>query len=119
MAAAARRRPRRKAHTVVVIAASPVALFELAVPCEVFGIDRSELSDPWYRFIVASADGPGLVVETQVPGLTFNPTHGLEAVDEADTVIVPASHSAWPPAPQLLDALRRAAARGARMVSVC
>jgi len=30
-------------------------MFELAVACEVFGLDRSELADPWYRHRVVAA----------------------------------------------------------------
>jgi transcriptional regulator GlxA family with amidase domain len=106
-------------HTVVAIAAGPVAIFELAVSCEVFGIDRSELVAPkrWYRFIVCGLEpGP---LETQVPGLTIDVPRGLDAIDEADTVVVPATHEGWQPPTELLDALRRAHARGARILSVC
>lgn len=30
-------------------------MFELAVACEVFGLDRRELVDPWYDHRVAAA----------------------------------------------------------------
>ncbi len=47
--------------------------------------------------------------------------HGLEELERADTVVVPGSAGAEAitPAPATLDALRAAAARGARIVSVC
>lgn len=96
-------------------------MFELAVACEVFGIDRSELVAPqqkqWYRFVLAGME-PGPVA-TEIAGVTIDVQRGLDAMDEADTVVVPASHSEWPPPPELLDALRRAHERGARILSVC
>src|SRR5436853_89818 len=41
-------------HTVAAVAFDDVAPFELSVACEVFGIDRSDLGVPWYRFFVAA-----------------------------------------------------------------
>src|SRR5918999_1812418 len=29
--------------------------FDFAVPCEIFGLDRSDIVDPWYEFLVVSA----------------------------------------------------------------
>ena len=48
---------RRRRHTVAALVPQHVSPFELAVPCEVFGLDRSELASPWYRFLVC-ADKP-------------------------------------------------------------
>ncbi|NJP70029.1 AraC family transcriptional regulator, partial [Streptomyces sp. C1-2] len=62
--------------------------FELAVVCEVFGIDRSDEGLPVYDFAVVSAEGPRL--GTHVPGLTFSTPYGLERLAEADLVAVPA-----------------------------
>jgi transcriptional regulator GlxA family with amidase domain len=109
------RRGRR--HTVAAVIADGVAPFELAVGCEVFGIDRSELVDPWYRFVVCAAEpGP---IRTSV-GFTIDTPYGLDEVRRADTVIVPA----WSPADRALpdglaEALHTAHRRGARILSVC
>ena len=93
--------------------------FELAVVCEVFGIDRSDEGLPVYDFAVVSAEGPRL--GTHVPGLTFSTPYGLERLAEADLVAVPAGDGFetrdFPP--ELLRALREAAERGARVLSVC
>ena len=43
-------------HTVAAVAFDGLAPFELAVACEVFGIDRSDLGVPWYRFFVCSVE---------------------------------------------------------------
>ena len=105
-------------HTVVAVAGDVVSPFELAVACEVFGLDRPELFDPWYRFVVCSVDRRP--VETKV-GFTIHPDAGLEALDTADSVIVPAGYRDADGGfdRRLLDALRRAHARGARLMSVC
>lgn len=93
--------------------------FELGVVCEVFGLDRSDEGLPVYDFAIASAEGPTL--GTHVAGFTVSTPHGLDRLDEADLVVVPAGDTYavrdYPPA--LLDALRRAVERGARVLSVC
>lgn len=109
---------RRRRHTVAAVIADGVAPFELAVGCEVFGIDRSELVDPWYRFLVcASTPGP---TRSSV-GFTIDTPYGLEEVRRADTVIIPAwgaSGDMEVPA-DLIEALCTAHKRGARLLSVC
>ncbi|MET9772783.1 helix-turn-helix domain-containing protein [Streptomyces sp. NPDC006367] len=93
--------------------------FELGVVCEVFGIDRSDEGLPAYDFAVVSAEGPAL--GTHVGGLTVSTPYGLDRLEEADLVAVPAGNDFarrdFPPG--LLDALRRAVDRGARVLSVC
>ncbi|MFD6291906.1 helix-turn-helix domain-containing protein [Streptomyces sp. NPDC060205] len=93
--------------------------FELGVVCEVFGLDRSDEGLPVYDFAVASAEGPTLA--THVPGFTLSTPYGLDRLEEADLIVVPAgSHyigRTYPPA--LLDALVRAADRGTKVLSVC
>ncbi|MFH8223388.1 GlxA family transcriptional regulator [Streptomyces sp. NPDC018057] len=93
--------------------------FELGVVCEVFGIDRSDDGLPPYDFAVASAEGPSL--GTHVGGLGITTPYGLDRLDEADLIAVPAGNDfatrVYPP--ELLAALRRAVDRGARVLSVC
>ncbi|MEU4654459.1 helix-turn-helix domain-containing protein [Streptomyces sp. NPDC023723] len=93
--------------------------FELGVVCEVFGIDRADEGLPGYDFAVVSAEGP--VLTTHVGGLTVGTPYGLDRLDEADLIAVPAGNEfarrSFPP--ELLDALRRAVARGTRVLSVC
>jgi len=103
-------------HRVVTVIGPRVAMFELSVACEVFGIDRSELVDPWYRHRVAAA-APGPHVSPE--GVTVGTPYGLEQLAEADTVIIPARSFPGPPPEALLDGLRRAHDRGARLLSVC
>lgn len=89
-------------------------LFEAAAACEVFGVDR-ELTDTWYDFRVC---GPR---EARLGGwLQVDTPHGFDALADADTVIVPAwaDIEADPPA-ELVEAVRAAHTRGARLVSLC
>ncbi|GGJ10841.1 helix-turn-helix domain-containing protein [Streptomyces brasiliensis] len=93
--------------------------FELGVLCEVFGLDRSDEGLPVYDFAVVSAEGPSL--GTHVVGLTVSTPYGLDRLEDADLIAIPASDAnvdrEYPP--ELLDALRRAVGRGARVLSVC
>ncbi|CAL9297418.1 helix-turn-helix domain-containing protein [Streptomyces olindensis] len=92
--------------------------FELGVVCEVFGTDRSDDGLPVYDFAVASAEGTSLRMNS---GVSLQVEHGLERLETADLIAVPAGHSYatrdFPP--DLLDALRRGVDRGARVLSVC
>jgi transcriptional regulator GlxA family with amidase domain len=112
-------RSRRRRHTVATVICHGVAPFEMAVPCEVFGIDRSELGVPWYRHMICAAEDPPI---RSSQGFTIDTPYGLDDVVRADTVVVPAWGAAQldhePPA-ALLDALRAAHRRGARILSVC
>ncbi|MEV6197406.1 helix-turn-helix domain-containing protein [Streptomyces sp. NPDC051920] len=92
--------------------------FELGVVCEVFGIDRSEEGLPAYDFALVAAESPSV---RAVPGFTISTPYGLDRLEEADLIAIPVGDDyhtrEFPPA--LLEALRQAVARGARVVSVC
>ncbi len=91
-------------------------MFELAVPCEVFGIDRSDVVDPWYRhLVVAGTPGPHISPE----GVVIDTPYGLDELATADTVVVPAPAYVGEPPVELVEALRAAHVRGARILSVC
>ena len=107
--------PRR--HRVAALAIRQAAPFELAVACEVFGLDRPQIDFPGYDFRVVAAE-PGPL--EMLGGLALTTAHGLESLRWADTIIVPGWRDAedLPPA-DLLDELRRAARRGARLLSFC
>ncbi|MFE6763337.1 GlxA family transcriptional regulator [Streptomyces sp. NPDC057689] len=92
--------------------------FELGVLCEVFGLDRSDEGLPVHDFAVVSAEGPELRTHA---GFTISTPYGLDRLDEADLVAVPAGsrfgEREFPE--EVLVALRRAVERGARVLSVC
>ncbi|GGV01284.1 AraC family transcriptional regulator [Streptomyces spectabilis] len=100
------------------VALDGVHPFELGVVSEVFGLDRSDEGLPVYDFALVSAEGPTLSTHA---GFTISTPYGLDRLEEADLITVPAGDSYvtrdFPPA--LLDALRRATDRGTRVLSVC
>jgi transcriptional regulator GlxA family with amidase domain len=104
-------------HTVAAVIGQGCLTFDLAVSCEVFGWDRSYLGVDWYDFRVVAADPPPIRTST---GFSIDTPHGLDALETADTIIVPGWADAdLPPAPELIDALRAAYDRGARVASIC
>ncbi|WP_121432802.1 helix-turn-helix domain-containing protein [Actinomadura pelletieri] len=104
-------------HTVSVLAFDGMAPFELGVVVEIFGLPRPELGVPWYDLRICSLErGP----MRTVGGLSMTAEHGLDAFASADTVMVVAVPDVRDdPAPEVVAALRRARARGARVVSIC
>jgi AraC family transcriptional activator FtrA len=103
------------AHKVAVAVVDGVALFELAVAWEVFGTDRRELTQDWYDFRLVAAE-PG-EIRTQ-GGFKLETPYGVEALAEADTIIVPACADVDAHDPLLVE-LRAAHDRGARIASIC
>lgn len=103
-------------HTVATVVSRDVAMFEVAVACEVFGLQRPELADPWYRHVICAAAPPPL---RSPEGVELHTPYGLDEVAQADTVILPARYSPGEPPGALLDALRAAHDRGARIMSFC
>jgi len=104
-------------RTVAAVVSHGLAPFEFGVVCEVFGLDRSDQGVPTFDFRVCGPEA-GVAVRTSV-GAQIVPEHGLDAVDDADLVVVPAIRIGTHYPEELLDALRRASARGATMLSVC
>jgi len=100
-------------HTVVALALPAVEPFDLAIPAQVFG-DRIQASR--YRFTVCSPT-PGLVASTT--GYSVVAEHDLGILEAADTVVVPGYMPLDDPGEEVGAALRQAAARGTRVVSVC
>lgn len=100
-------------HRVVVLTLPGVVLLDLAAPTHLFG----HCGAGRYELVVASTE-PGPVASST--GLALVATHGLEACCEAGTIVVPGiSEHATPPGGTVLDALRAAHERGARLMSIC
>jgi transcriptional regulator GlxA family with amidase domain len=100
---------------VAVIVLDGVAPFELGVLCEVFGTDRVADGFPGYEFDTCSPGGRPVRTNS---GWLLTPTADLTPVDRADLVAVPAC-TVDPAPPEVSAALRRAADRGAYVMSVC
>ncbi|MFZ6004624.1 MAG: helix-turn-helix domain-containing protein [Actinomycetota bacterium] len=105
-------------HTVAAVVTHGVSPFELSVACEVFGLDRSELVDPWYRFIICSAVEPPIQTKG-TSGMTMDTPFRLSDLEMADTIVVPMWSPDREPPAELVDALRAAHARGTRILSFC
>src|SRR3954467_14302776 len=103
--------------TVAAVIDQGALTFDFAIPCEVFGLDRSDIVDPWYGFmVVAAGDAP---IRTQT-GFLLDTPYRLPDLERADTIVVPGwSDPDVSPSPRLCDALVRAHARGARVLSLC
>jgi len=101
-------------HTVAILALDKVIPFDLSTPIEVF--DRTRLPDgrPAYRVRVC-----GMTPTVDAGVFTLQPPWGLDALAEADTIILPGCAELGPVPEEALDALRRAAANGTRIASIC
>ncbi|MET9731887.1 helix-turn-helix domain-containing protein [Streptomyces sp. NPDC006458] len=106
-------------HRVAVIVDEGANPFEVGVATELFGLPRPELGLP----------GPLYEVTLCTPTRSVRMNHGffamtgtadLDAVDAADTLVVPGRpDNVVPRGPAVLDAIRRTHARGARVLSFC
>jgi transcriptional regulator GlxA family with amidase domain len=97
-------------HTVAVLALDDVVVLDLAIPTHVFGAYEGS---PYRALLCAEAPGP---VRTTA-GYDVVAQHGLEALANADTLIVPGfGRTGRELAPAVLDALRDSPAR---KVSIC
>ncbi|MEW2305235.1 helix-turn-helix domain-containing protein [Streptomyces sp. NPDC006655] len=106
-------------HRVAVIVDSGTNPFEVGVATELFGLPRPELGLPVPPYEVTLC-APTPEVRMNHGFFTLSGVAGLAAVDEADTVVVPGRpDNVVPRGADVLDTVRRAHARGARVVSFC
>lgn len=102
---------------VVTLAYDGLCTFEFGVAVEVFGLARPEMGKGWYRHATAAIE-PGPL--RAAGGLTVSASGGLELLKEADLIVVPGWRGIDEPVPlSLIEALRAAHARGARLMSLC
>jgi transcriptional regulator GlxA family with amidase domain len=102
-------------HTVAVLALPDTIAFDLATPVEVFGRVALAAGEPGYRVLVCGFEP----VVTAGP-LRIATDHGLEALTDADTIVVPGCNEVTTAPPHtVLEALREAHARGVRIASIC
>lgn len=104
-------------RSVVAVAYDGLCTFEFGVATELFGLERPELDVGWYDFRVVSIE-PGPL--RSLGGVTVEAPMDLDAIAAAGTVVLPGWRDVdeSPPEP-LLEALRTAHARGARLLSIC
>lgn len=108
---------KESSHRVVVIVDENSNPFELGCATEVFGLRRPELGRDLYDFALCSPE-PRTAMRDGF--FTLTGVAGLEVADTADTLIVPNRPDVEVPRrPAVLDAVRRAHARGARLIGFC
>ena len=104
-------------HRVVLLVDENSNPFEMSCAIEIFGLRRPELGRELYDFRLCAA-APHTRMRDGF--FTLTGVAGPEAAEEADTLIVPnRPDTGTPRAPRVMDVLRRAHARGARLVGFC
>ncbi|MGH3812778.1 MAG: GlxA family transcriptional regulator, partial [Pseudonocardiaceae bacterium] len=102
-------------HTVAILALDGVIAFDLATPIEVFSRTRLPDGRAAYRVRICAA-----TEEIDAGAFILRAPWGLDVLAEADTIILPGCADPTAPVPvEVLDALRRAAAHGTRIASIC
>lgn len=105
----------RPQHVVAVAAFDGVVPFDLCTPCEVF--DRARRQDGSAPYMIKVC---GVTPEVEADQFGLKTRWTLSALRTADTVILPGlSDVTRPIPPTLIRAVRAAAARGARVASIC
>lgn len=102
---------------VVAVAFDQLTFFEFGIAVEVFGLPRPEIAN-WYEFTTCSPDSQPM---SAIGGMQFTVTRkGLRSVSTAGTIVIPGWRNVNERPPDaLLNALRRANRRGARVMSFC
>ena len=104
-------------HRVSALCLDGLVAFDLTAAAQVFVAASAADGTPLYEVSTCSEGGRGVATTT---GFGLTPSDGLDALATADTVVVPGYFALLDPPPEpALEALRAAAARGARVVSVC
>jgi transcriptional regulator GlxA family with amidase domain len=102
-------------HTLAVLALDNVVPFDLSTPIEVFTRTRLPGGRAAYRVRVC-----GATRTVDAGAFAFQPPWGLDALTDADTIILPGCADPTAAIPdEVLDALRQAAADGTRIASIC
>jgi transcriptional regulator GlxA family with amidase domain len=106
----------RKPPVVAIVVYDGVALFELAAANDVFGTDITTASgQPLYQVLIC---GPAASVMTEAR-FRMEVPRGLDALDQAQTVVVLPTLVPEEVPSEVLDALRLARSRGQRLMSLC
>jgi AraC family transcriptional activator FtrA len=111
------RRTRSFNPLVVALAYDGLCAFEFSCAAEVFGLPRPELGPGWYRFETSATQRRKVSGQY---GISMRVDGGLERLGAAGTIVVPGWRGIDVPVPaSVIDALRAAHARGARLLSIC
>jgi transcriptional regulator GlxA family with amidase domain len=112
----------RTRHRVVALCLPGTVAFDLTAPAQAFSLALDSDGGPLYEFTTCSVDGRPVTTTRgfELGGFEIGVHAELGALRRADTVVVPGYYGIFeaPPA-AALSALRAAARRGARVLSVC
>jgi AraC family transcriptional activator FtrA len=104
-------------HRVVALCLPGTVAFDLTAPAQAFGSASSVDGRPHYAFSTCSLDGAPVATTS---GFEIGVKGDLGELRRADSVVVPGYFGVYAPLPeQAAAALRAAAGRGARVLSVC
>ena len=102
---------------VAVLVYDGLCAFEFGCCAEIFGLARPELTTPWYTFSTVSEKRRAYRGQY---GTKIIADAGLDALAHAGTIVIPGWTSIDTPVPDaIVRALRKAHARGARLLSIC
>jgi len=102
-------------HRITVVAMDGVIAGDLAAPIDIFGHTRHTNGRAAYEVRVCAPDR-----HARSGHFTLDTEWDLDALEDADTIFVPGrAHPTQPTDPRVLVALQDAAARGARLASIC
>jgi AraC family transcriptional regulator, transcriptional activator FtrA len=101
----------------VILAYDGLRVFEFGIAFEIFGLDRSNLGVDWYDCRIVGLDGPK---SSTLGGISIDSAWSLDLLEKAKTIVIPGWRDLNErPSPAVLNALRSAHARGARLFSLC
>jgi transcriptional regulator GlxA family with amidase domain len=104
-------------HRVVALCLEGIVAFDLSAPAQAFSSASHADGLPLYEFSTCSLGAAAVRTTT---GFAIAPQAGLEALAEAETIVVPGYAGIFDAPPiAVTDALAAAAQRGARVISVC
>jgi AraC family transcriptional activator FtrA len=106
-----------KGHLIAALVHPPLSAFEVGCVVEVFGLKRPEVAGNWYDFAIGGLE-PGIINEREGQ-FALEVRHDLELFRRAQTIVVPYWDSCRPAPEPILEMLRAAKARGARLLSIC
>jgi AraC family transcriptional activator FtrA len=106
-----------KKHLVVALAYDRLCTFEFGCTVELFALARHELGVEWYEFAVCAVE-PGPIRASG--GIMVEAPYDPALLERADTIVIPGWRDADEAPPErLLEQIRAAHRRGARLCSIC
>lgn len=104
-------------HRVAILCFDGLVAFDLTAPAQAFMLAARPDGKPLYEVGVCSVDGEPVRTTS---GFELSPSAAPETLRRAETVVLPGYANILVPPPEgVLDAIRAAAGRGARLMSVC